>query len=59
MDNHQVELADALGADNYLVVGSEETLAQDVARARTTTCVKFPDFDPTRFTAIVDEVMQL
>lgn len=58
MDNHQVELAEALGRDNFLIVGSEETLANDVARARTIFCESFPDFEPSRFAAIVDETMQ-
>ncbi|KAJ9477753.1 UDP-N-acetylglucosamine transferase subunit ALG13 [Pseudozyma hubeiensis] len=57
MDNHQVELAEALGRDNFLIVGSEETLTKDVARARTTACVAFPDFEPARFAAIVDDAM--
>jgi len=57
MDNHQVELAEALGAENYLVVGAEGTLAEDVDRARRTSCEAFPDFDPSRFTSIVDELM--
>lgn len=59
MDNHQVELAEALGRDNFLIVGSEETLPEDVTRARTTACVAFPDFEPARFAAIVDDAMGL
>lgn len=58
MDNHQVELAQALARDKYLVAGSEESLGRDVARARTTPCEPFPDFDPSRFTRIVDEATQ-
>ncbi|EST06404.2 Glycosyl transferase, family 28, C-terminal [Kalmanozyma brasiliensis GHG001] len=58
MDNHQVELAEALGRDRFVIVGLEETLAEDVVRARETTCEAFPDFDASRFTAIVDDLMQ-
>lgn len=58
MDNHQVELAEALGNENYLTVGSEDSLAEDVARACRTKREAFPDFDPSRFTSIVDEAMQ-
>ncbi|CBQ70387.1 conserved hypothetical protein [Sporisorium reilianum SRZ2] len=58
MDNHQVELAQALGEDKYVIVGSEETLASDLERACSTVCAPFPDFDASRFAAIVDEAMQ-
>ncbi|KAJ1034165.1 hypothetical protein NDA18_001031 [Ustilago nuda] len=58
MDNHQVELAEALGKERFLVVGKEETLAQDVDRARREEVEAFPDFDPSRFADIVDDVMQ-
>ena len=59
MDNHQVELAEALARDNHLVAGSEQTLAEDVARALQTKCEPFPDFDPSRFIRIMDAAMQL
>lgn len=58
MDNHQVELAEAMGKERFLIVGKEDTLAQDVDRARREKVEPFPDFDPSRFTDLVDEVMQ-
>ncbi|SJX61061.1 related to ALG13-catalytic component of UDP-GlcNAc transferase [Sporisorium reilianum f. sp. reilianum] len=58
MDNHQVELAQALGEDKYVIAGSEETLASDLERASSTVCAPFPDSDASRFAAIVDEAMQ-
>ncbi|TKY85137.1 hypothetical protein EX895_006217 [Sporisorium graminicola] len=58
MDNHQVELAQALGKDRFLLVASEDSLANDVCRAGSTVFEPFPDFDPSRFAAIVDEAMQ-
>ncbi|GAC72791.1 predicted glycosyltransferase [Moesziomyces antarcticus T-34] len=59
MDNHQVELAEALGNDGFLTVGSEDSLIKDVARARQATHAPFPDFDPARFTSLVDQVLLL
>lgn len=58
MDNHQVELAQALGKDKFLIAASEDSLPKDLARALNSDCDAFPDFDPSRFAAIVDEVMQ-
>lgn len=58
MDNHQVELAQALGQDEFLIVGSEDTLPSDVERAQSTVCRPFPDPDPYRFAGIVDDAMQ-
>ncbi|KIS71068.1 N-acetylglucosaminyldiphosphodolichol N-acetylglucosaminyltransferase catalytic subunit ALG13 [Mycosarcoma maydis] len=57
MDNHQVELAEALGKDNFLIAGSEATLPNDVVRACDTTCDAFPEFDASRFATIVDETV--
>ncbi|PWZ01035.1 hypothetical protein BCV70DRAFT_159335 [Testicularia cyperi] len=61
MDNHQAELADALAQPGYLVAGTEATLAEDVRKAlenkATGGIVAFPDFDPSRFTSIVDDLM--
>ncbi len=42
MDNHQVELAEALAKDGFVVNSSEETLAQDVGRANETFVRRFP-----------------
>ncbi|KZT59006.1 glycosyltransferase family 1 protein [Calocera cornea HHB12733] len=57
MDNHQVELADALAKQGYLVSATPETLPEVLASFRPDQLTPFPAFDGSKFLRIIDEEM--
>ncbi|CAE6516889.1 unnamed protein product [Rhizoctonia solani] len=57
LDNHQVELADALGELGHLFSATPRTLAKTIATYDESTLKPFPQFDGSKFSAIMDEEM--
>ncbi|KAG8961257.1 N-acetylglucosaminyldiphosphodolichol N-acetylglucosaminyltransferase catalytic subunit alg13 [Tulasnella sp. 419] len=57
LDNHQLELAVALGEQRYLVAASVSTLPETIATIDSVSLETFPDHDRAAFRAILDEEM--
>ncbi|KAG9122826.1 N-acetylglucosaminyldiphosphodolichol N-acetylglucosaminyltransferase catalytic subunit alg13 [Ceratobasidium sp. 392] len=57
LDNHQVELANALGELDHLVASTPRTLAKTIQTYDPTRLKAFPQFDGSKFRAIMDEEM--
>ncbi|CAE6429303.1 unnamed protein product [Rhizoctonia solani] len=57
LDNHQVELADALGELGHLFSATPRTLAKTIATYDEFALKEFPQFDSRKFSAIMDEEM--
>ncbi|CAE6504577.1 unnamed protein product [Rhizoctonia solani] len=57
LDNHQVELADALSELGHLFSATPRTLARTIATYDESTLKDFPQFDSSKFSAIMDEEM--
>ncbi|KDN51789.1 hypothetical protein RSAG8_00337, partial [Rhizoctonia solani AG-8 WAC10335] len=57
LDNHQVELADALSELGHLLSATPRTLAKTIATYDETALIEFPQFDSSKFSAIMDEEM--
>ncbi|CAE6520891.1 unnamed protein product [Rhizoctonia solani] len=57
LDNHQIELADALSELGHLFSANPRTLAKTIATYDESTLKEFPQFDSNKFSAIMDEEM--
>ncbi|KIK59811.1 glycosyltransferase family 1 protein [Collybiopsis luxurians FD-317 M1] len=57
LDNHQQELAEALGELGHLKVATIETLSQTILDLDSSSLVKFPPFDGSRFRDLIDKEM--
>ena len=57
MDNHQVELAERLGEDGYLVYGTAASLVDAVTRLAETELRPYPAPDTQIFSSFVDKIM--
>ncbi|CAE7156122.1 unnamed protein product [Rhizoctonia solani] len=57
LDNHQVELADALNELGHLFSATPRTLAKTIATYDESTLKQFPQFDGSKFSAIMDAEM--
>ena len=59
MDNHQLELAEKLSEEKYLVFGTVNTLRQTIESFNTTELVSYPMPDPSLFSSFVDKAMKI
>ncbi|KAF8759131.1 hypothetical protein RHS01_02649 [Rhizoctonia solani] len=57
LDNHQVELADALSELGHLFSATPRTLPKAIAAYDESVLKEFPQFDGSKFSAIMDEEM--
>ncbi|KAF9009430.1 glycosyltransferase family 1 protein [Cyathus striatus] len=57
LDNHQVELANALGNLSHLKAASVSDLVQAIEELDISKIIPFPPFDGSKFARIVDETM--
>ncbi|KAG9122847.1 N-acetylglucosaminyldiphosphodolichol N-acetylglucosaminyltransferase catalytic subunit alg13 [Ceratobasidium sp. 392] len=57
LDNHQVELANALDELDHLVASTPRTLAKTIQTYDPTRLKAFPQFDGSKFRTIMDEEM--
>ncbi|KAG8683583.1 N-acetylglucosaminyldiphosphodolichol N-acetylglucosaminyltransferase catalytic subunit alg13 [Ceratobasidium sp. 395] len=57
LDNHQAELANTLSKLDHLIASTPSTLAQTIRTYDPTKLKPFPQFDGSKFRAIMDEEM--
>ncbi|KAG8855125.1 N-acetylglucosaminyldiphosphodolichol N-acetylglucosaminyltransferase catalytic subunit alg13 [Tulasnella sp. 330] len=59
LDNHQEELADALGAMGHVINATPKTLPSAISNYATASLRPFPAFDGSKFASLVDEELAL
>lgn len=57
LDNHQEDMAHAMGALNYAKVSTVSGLSQSIADLDTSKIVPFPPFDGSKFRRLMDQEM--
>ena len=59
MDNHQIELAEKLAGDEYLLYGTVATLTKTLETFQTVKLKPYPVPDASLFSSFVDKVMRV
>ena len=59
MDNHQIELAEKLAQEEYLLYGTVTTLTKTIQTFKTVKLKPYPIPDTSLFSSFVDKVMRV
>ena len=59
MDNHQIELAEKLAQEEYLLYGTVATLIETLQTFKTVKLKPYPAPDASLFSSFVDKVMRV